>query len=253
MIGIFDSGIGGLSIYRGVKRLLPDENVIYLADQANFPYGSKNKEELKKIVFKNAEFLIEKGADIIIVACNTATAYTIASLRKKYKNLFVGVVPVVKTAASVTTNGKVGILATNGTIKSKYQEELIDKYCPAVDTFSADGSILIDSIEDDIFSISNETLKNTISPLRDEFVDTIALGCTHYHFLLPRFKKLIPEITFLGSEGAVARQVKRVLENEKLLKKEKGKDEFYTTGKKEHLNNFLKKVLNIKTEEVYEI
>lgn len=253
MIGIFDSGVGGLSIYRGIKQILPEERLIYLADQANFPYGVKKHQELLDIVSKNTEFLIDKGADIIIIACNTATAYTIASLRKKYKKLFVGVVPVVKTAASVTTNGKVGILATNGTIKSKYQEELIEKYCPAVETFSADGSILIDSIENDICGITDETLRNTINPLKEKSVDTVALGCTHYHFLLPRLQKLVPEITFLGSEGAVARQTKKVLENEKLLKKEKGQDRFYTTGKKEHLNQFLKKVLNINTKEIYEI
>lgn len=253
MIGIFDSGVGGLSIYKGIKQLLPDESVIYLADQGNFPYGSKSKEDLLEIVSKNTDFLVNKGADIIVVACNTATAYTIDSLRTKFKVPFIGVVPVVKTASSVTTNGKVGILATKGTIESKYQKNLIEEFCSMIDIFSADGSNLIGCVENNYNGISDDTLKSTVDPLVKKSVDTIALGCTHYHFLLPRFQKLLPEITFLGSEGAVARQVKRVMEKEKLLKKEKEQDKFYTTGKKECLDKFLNEILDINTEEIYEI
>lgn len=253
MIGIFDSGLGGLSIYRGIKSLLSEESVIYLADQGNFPYGGKSRKELEKISLKNSNVLIEKEADMVVVACNTATIYAIDYLRKEIDIPFVGVVPVVKTCASVSRNGRIGILATKGTIKSKYQKDLIKKFCPLVETFSADGSVLIALVEKNFDNIKDQTLLEVLKPLLEKGVDTIALGCTHYHFLLDRFQGLVPEVTFLGSEGAVARQVKRVLEAEGLLGKNGKGDRFITSGGKENLQKFLKEVLKIDPKEIYEI
>lgn len=246
MIGIFDSGVGGLSICRGVRNILPEENIIYLADEGNFPYGEKSKKELFKIVKNNVEFLVEKGADLIVIACNTATCHTIEDLRKTFDIPFVGVVPVVKTAASVTSNGKVGLLATKETIRSEYQKDLIKKFCSKVETYSVDGSKLIGLIEKGTDGISDDILKEVLGPLLKKEVDTIALGCTHYHFLPKRFQKIFPNITFLGSEGAVSRHVKTVVDAEDIHDKKKEEDLYYTSGDTEKLKKFLENILHIK-------
>lgn len=251
MIGIFDSGLGGLSIYKGIKELMPERKVIYLADQLNFPYGTKGKKRLLELARKNTSFLLNKGAKVIIVACNTATVNTIDKLREEFQNPFIGVAPEVEKASRESKKGKVAILATPMTHKSKYQKKQIANKCGAILIYPSDGSSLINKIEKSE-DITNEDLVSALGSAIEKGVDTVVLGCTHFHFISERFEYLFPEIKFIGSLKAISSSIKILFENQG-LKLDKGKDVFYTTGEAEPFENFLSENLGIKKGNVQKI
>lgn len=251
MIGIFDSGVGGLSIVEGINRILPKEDIVFLADRKNFPYGAKKKNELKLICKNNTELLISKNAKLIIVACNTATVSVISYLRSQFSIPIVGIVPVVKTASSVTKNNKIGILATKSTIKGKLYKDLILQFCKDKQVYSWECPNLVYLIENNFFDISDDYLLDSIKPLLEKKVDTITLGCTHYHFLKDRFKKVAgSKINVLSSEDAVARQVKNVLINNKQLSEQKSipKYYFFTNKNVSYFTRFIEKVMTFENK-----
>ncbi|MVO08813.1 glutamate racemase [Flavobacterium sp. TP390] len=242
-IGLFDSGIGGTSIWKEIHALLPNENTIYLADSKNAPYGLKTKDEIIALSMKNTEFLLNKNAKIIVVACNTATTNAINELRSKYKVPFIGIEPAIKPAANQSKTQTIGILATKGTLNSDLFHEKLSHFTN-VKVIEQIGHGLVQLIENgDINSPEmNELLESYLKPMIDQNIDYLVLGCSHYPYLIPQIKKIIPEhIQIIDSGEAVARQTKKVLEKHDLLSKttEASWQKFYTNANPRVLESIL--------------
>jgi len=219
-IGIFDSGIGGISIWKEVTKLLPNENTIYLADSANAPYGQKSKEEILAFSIKNTEFLLRKGCKLIIVACNTATTNAIQTLREKYDVPFIGIEPAIKPAAFKTKTNTIGILATRGTLNSSLFAETAKKHMEGIQVIEQVGEKLVPLIEQGKTE-SHEMdllLKKYIKPMLSKKIDCLVLGCTHYPFLIPQIKNIAGDhVEIIDSGLAVAKQTKHILSTHDLL------------------------------------
>lgn len=250
-IGIFDSGVGGLSILQEIKVLLPQESLIYLADQLFLPYGSKTKDELVKRVDGIMSLFKAEGVKAVVVACNTATIYTIDEMRSKYTFPIIGTVPVVKVIARITKTGKTAVLSTPGTAKSEYLDKLIEQYAPNTTVTRVGGSNLEELVEgwDLEASEIESVLKSTLTPLIEAGVDAIALGCTHYPFLKDKMQEIVGDnVAIVDSGGAVARRLKEVLTNENLLSAEKRDDLYYTTGEAARFSSIASGLLGEKIE-----
>lgn len=219
-IGIFDSGVGGLTIYKEIHKLLPHENIIYLADSKNAPYGEKSKQEIIDISVKNTEFLLSKGCKIIVVACNTASTNAVQYLRNHYEVPFIRVQPAIKPAALNSRSKVVGILATKGTLKSDLLFETSQRFAQGVEVVEQVGEGLVSLIEDgQMHSTEMDILlKSHISPMLEKKIDYLVLGCTHYPFLTPQIESLVgDEVKVLDSGEAIARQTKVILEQENMI------------------------------------
>ncbi len=215
-IGIFDSGSGGLSVYRELVKLLPQERYIYFSDNAHCPYGEKTAEYIQERAHIITDFLLEKGADIIVVACNTATAAAIACLREDYPDVpFIGMEPAVKPAALGTRTGVIGVLATAGTLKGSKYLKTRGRFEDNVRIVEHVGEGFVELVEHGILDgpEAYETVKASLQPLLDEGADRIVLGCTHYPFLRPVIEAVAgPEVQVIDPAPAVARQTVRMLE-----------------------------------------
>lgn len=243
-IGIFDSGIGGTSIWKEVVKLLPNETTIYLADSKNAPYGEKSSEEIIALSVKNTEFLLSKGCKLIIVACNTATTNAIDYLRKNYTIPFIGIEPAIKPAALLSKTGAIGILATKGTLSSKLFEKTTKEYTKNITTIEQDGEGLVPLIEQGKLNSPeiNQLLTTYLKPMLKFNIDHLVLGCTHYPYLIPQIKKIIGEnVTIIDSGEAVARQTKAILEKHNLLSTStnKSRHQFYSNAETKVLKEIL--------------
>jgi glutamate racemase len=249
-IGFFDSGIGGITIWESVNRLLPNENTIYLADSKNSPYGKKPNDELINISKENVEFLINKKCKLIVVACNTATTNSINFLRKSYDLPFIGIEPAIKPAALNTKTGKIGVLATKGTLGSRLFEKTSNIHGQNVEIIEQHGIGLVELIEKGIYSGSkiDSLLKEYLNPMLENNIDKLVLGCTHYPLIKESIKKIINEsINIIECSEAVALQTERVLIKSNLINSgtEKSKKLFYTNGDKNVLNSLLNNKFDI--------
>lgn len=215
-IGIFDSGIGGTSIFKEIHALLPNENCVYLADSKNAPYGNRSKEEIVQLSIKNTELLISKGCKIIVVACNTATTNAIEYLRQNYTIPFIGIEPAIKPAALNTQTKTIGILATKGTLSSQLFHKTTDVYANGIKVIEQVGEGIVPLIESGKLE-SNEMqqlLKAYLEPMLEQNIDYLVLGCTHYPYLIPRLTKMLPgHVKIIDSGLAVAKQTQAVLTN----------------------------------------
>ncbi|WP_308991360.1 glutamate racemase [Mariniflexile litorale] len=250
-IGIFDSGVGGTSIWKEINMLLPNESTIYLADSANAPYGLKTKETIINLSIKNVEYLINQDCKIIVVACNTATTNAIYILRDKYKLPIIGIEPAIKPAALNTKTKAVGILATKGTLSSELFHKTTDLFARNIKVIERIGEGLVELIESG--QLYSETMRNLLKqylqPMIDANVDYLVLGCTHYPYLMPLLIELLPNnVKIIDSGEAVARQTKAVLQKYDLLNNSiaKGNCQFFTNGKTEVLASLLKDTLDVK-------
>lgn len=245
-IGIFDSGVGGLSVWKEIQKLLPGEDLIYLADSMNCPYGSKSPEEIIALSEKNTRFLLAKGCKLIVVACNTATASAIDYLRVNFPVPFVGMEPAIKPAAMNTSTGKIGVLATKGTFEGRLFKETSKKYTAGINTIIQVGEGLVELVESNQFEseAAFELIKKHIQPMVDAGADQIVLGCTHYPFLLPVIEKIVPPtIQIVDPAPAVALRVKNLLIEERISNdRNQGLWQFYTTGDKATLQILLKRI-----------
>ncbi|WP_158838204.1 glutamate racemase [Polaribacter sp. L3A8] len=236
-IGIFDSGVGGTSIWKEINTLLPQENTIYLSDSKNAPYGEKSKQDIINLSIKNTEFLLAQNCKIIIVACNTATTNAIKVLRKKYNIPFIGIEPAIKTAALHTKTNKIGILATKGTLNSELFEKTAHTINQKIIRKEIIGKGLVELIEGGKLHSKEMTslLSTYINPLIEDNVDCLVLGCTHYPYLIPQIRKLVGnKIQIIDSGEAVAKQTKNILEKHKLINscKEKSFHQFFINKEK---------------------
>lgn len=243
-IGLFDSGIGGTSIWKEVHTLLPNENTIYLADSKNAPYGLKSKDEIIQLSCKNTELLLKENCKIIVVACNTATTNAIKELRAKYDVPFIGIEPAIKPAAIQSQTQTIGILATKGTLNSSLFHENVAKH-PDVKIIEQIGHGLVQLIENgDLDSPEmKELLESYLLPMMEKNIDYLVLGCSHYPYLIPQIKKIIPStIKIIDSGEAVAKQTKKILEELQLLNPSKGNatQVFYTNSNPEVLKKIVK-------------
>lgn len=240
-IGIFDSGVGGLSVLRHIRKNYPHEAIIYLADQARVPYGSRSVQEIREYSAQITRFLLEHGAKIIVVACNTATAAALTTLRHTFPSTpFVGMEPAVKPAAMISANGKVGVLATPTTFASPRYGALMDRYAAGV-TILEDPCIgLVELIEKGRLDAPEITLllRHVLRPMLDAGADTIVLGCTHYPLVLPQIEAVVSaegqgrQLTIVDPAPAVARQVGRILDQNGLAADSvrEGTIQLYTTA-----------------------
>lgn len=214
-IGLFDSGIGGTTVLAEVRRLLPDEDLLYLADQAHCPYGPRPVEELRTLALAGAGWLIDQGAKVIVVACNSASGAALTLLREHFPQIpFVGMVPAVKPATMATRSGVVGVLATPATIGGGLLREVVERWAGHVQVLTQPCDGLADAVEHgEIEAPATAALiERYVAPLVAAGADTLVLGCTHYPFLLPQIRAIVgPEITLIDPAPAVARQTRRVL------------------------------------------
>ena len=215
-IGIFDSGSGGLSVYRELVKLLPGERYLYYSDNAHCPYGEKTVEYIRERAHVITDILLGMGADIIVVACNTATAAAIARLRADYPTVpFIGMEPAVKPAALGTRSGVIGILATAGTLKGSKYLHTRGQYEDDVRIVEHVGEGFVELVENGILDgpEAEATVSRSLRPLLEEGADIIVLGCTHYPFLQPVIERLAgPGVKVIDPAPAVARQTLRVLQ-----------------------------------------
>lgn len=219
-IGIFDSGVGGTSIFKEIHALLPNENIIYLADSRNAPYGNKTQEEIKNLSIKNTEYLLNKGCKIIVVACNTATTNAITYLRESYEMPFIGIEPAIKPAALNTKTNAVGILATKGTLSSQLFHKTSDLYANGIKVVEQIGEGIVPLIESG--KLNSDEMKDLLQlylePMLKANIDYLVLGCTHYPYLIPMLETMLPEgVKIIDSGLAVAKQTKAVLQSQDLM------------------------------------
>lgn len=216
-IGVFDSGVGGLSVLQHIRLLLPDERLIYIADSAHVPYGDKSPEYIEQRSHSLTRFLIEQGADAIVIACNTATAAAVASLRSQFSIPIVGMEPAVKPAVAATKSGVVGVLATIGTLESARFAALLERYGEEVDIITQGCPGLVEQVE--LGELNSQRTREMITrfttPLLARGADTLILGCTHYPFLSPLIRAVVgEEVVLVDTGAAVARQLQRRIQTE---------------------------------------
>ncbi|MBC3756920.1 glutamate racemase [Hyunsoonleella sp. SJ7] len=243
-IGIFDSGVGGTSIWKEIHHLLPYESTIYLADSVNAPYGPKGADKIIELSVKNTELLLQKGCKLIVVACNTATTNAIDFLRTNYNVPFIGIEPAIKPAALHTKNKAVGILATHGTLTSALFSKTSGLFTKDIHVIEQVGNGIVELIESG--KLHSEEMKTLLSeylkPMMEANIDYLVLGCTHYPYLMPLLVDLLPShVKIIDSGEAVARQTKAILEQHELLNTEmaKPKLQFFTNGNVEVMSSLL--------------
>lgn len=251
-IGIFDSGVGGTSIWKEIQVLLPNERTIYLADSKNAPYGEKSEQEILQFSIKNTEYLLGQNCKLIVVACNTATTNAITYLRKTYDVPFIGIEPAIKPAALHSVAKTIGVLATKGTLTSSLFHSTAQIHAGNSIIIEQQGKGLVELIErGELHSAAlRDLLQGYINPMLDKGIDYLVLGCTHYPYLIPLLKELLPAgIKIIDSGEAVARQTKTVLERNDLLHSSEsiGEHHFFTNTDAKLLERFVASVAITKT------
>lgn len=235
-IGIFDSGVGGLSVAREIRRRLRSERIVYFADTAHCPYGGRPLEEIRSLSVAAGAALVRNGAKIIVVACNTASGAALETLRARLDVPIVGLEPAVKPAAEATRTGRIGVMATAATLRTERFDRLTHEFASDVDVIAQACPGLVELVEEGRLAGDevDRALEPLLEPLRDAHVDAVVLGCTHYPFLREAIARgLGPEVRIIDSGAAVAKQVETVLRAEGLLRAQgadPGRLRLLTTG-----------------------
>jgi len=239
MIGIFDSGSGGLSVYREIVKILPEERYIYFSDNANCPYGTKGADFIKKRSIEITRMLISKGCDVIVVACNTATSAAISTLRHTFSIPIIGMEPAIKQAAKLTQSKVVGVLATAGTLLGEKYHHTRDTYASGVKVVEHIGEGFVELVENGIPDgpEAENTVRKSLEPILNSGADTIVLGCTHYPFLLGLIQKISgTNIRIIDSAPAVAAHLLDVMSDYGLIKKDGPETVLMSSGSPSSLN-----------------
>ena len=255
MIGIFDSGIGGLTTCRALKQALPGHDMIYFGDTARTPYGSKSREAVIRYSLENSRFLLEMGAEMIVVGCNTASSVAPAAIREAFDvPVFEVVHPAVEEAPAATKKGQIGVIGTRGTIDSGVYETRIKERLPSATVHSNACPLLVPIVEEGWFHRpeTRRIVKSYIHPLRERQIDTLILGCTHY----PMLESIIQEkagkrVTIINSGVAVARQVKAYVESHAEWREKGGEgssDRFYVSDYTPQFRSIAESIMKQKVE-----
>ncbi len=249
-IGVFDSGLGGLTVVKEIMNLLPKEQIFYMGDTARFPYGTKTKETIVKFSKEITAFLLRKNVKMIVVACNTSSALALKELKKAFKIDIIGVIEAgARSAVEVTNNRKIGLIGTRATIGSGAYREAIRKYDPKVKVFVKATPLLVPLVEEGWLNnkITEMILANYLKDFREKQIDTLVLGCTHYPLLKPLIRKILPKVNIIDSAREMAKTVRALLEARDMTasKNNRKKSAFFVTDTPETFNKigrmFLKK------------
>ena len=243
-IGVFDSGVGGLSVLRAMRELMPGENVVFFGDQGHVPYGPRPLEQVRNFSEGITRFLLEEGAKLIVVACNTASAAALTHLRQTFPDVkFVGMEPAVKPAAERTQTGVVGVLATPATFQGALYASVVERFANGVQLFQNTCPGLVQQIEkgDLEGAETRRILEDALLPMLEKNIDTVVLGCTHYPFVIPLIQRICGEsVRVIDPAPAVARQAQRLLEAERKGNAGgEGKVRFFTSGEEARMERLL--------------
>ncbi len=247
-IGIFDSGIGGLSVLKQIQQLLPNENLIYIADSAYAPYGNKPLAFIQQRCHDLTQFLIQQNARAIVVACNTATAAAIETLRQQFPLPIIAMEPGVKPAIAATQSGIVGVLATENTLSSEQFTHLLHRYAKDVKVISQACPGLVEQIEAGEFATvkTRQLIKQFTQPLLSAGADTLVLGCTHYPLIHQQIREIIgPQISLIETGQAVAQQLKHQLQEQQQLSasKKTTTNQYWSSGDTQHISKVISRIL----------
>jgi glutamate racemase len=248
-IGVFDSGVGGLSVLRAMRAQMPTEAMIYFGDQGHVPYGPRPMEQIQGFSEGITRFLLDQGAKLIVVACNTASAAALQYLRKTFPDVpFVGMEPAVKPAAEHTHSGKVGVLATPATFQGALYASVVERFANGVELLQSTCPGLVQQIEQGNLNgkETRKILEDALLPMLEKGIDTVVLGCTHYPFVIPLIQRIVGEsVRVIDPAPSVARQAGRLLEagGTKNPNKGRGRVQFYTSGDADALASLLPTLL----------
>lgn len=253
-VGVFDSGVGGLSVLREIHRLLPEVSLYYIADQAHVPYGKRQLEEIRAFSLTISRFLLSKGAQLIVVACNTASAAALTALRETLTGTpFVGMEPAVKPATEQTSNGNVGVLATPATFQGRMYSTLAEQFAHNVTLLTDTLPGLVEAVERGELTspATHRILEIAIRPMLAQGVDTLVLGCTHFPFVLPLIREIAgPEVKVIDPAPAIARRTAYLLKQSAIFIATGAEVQpvFATTGDAAQFKNAIHNLLDIKAE-----
>lgn len=256
-IGVFDSGVGGLSVLREIRKQITNFPIIYFGDQFHVPYGPRELEEVNSLSSVITQFLISSGSRIIVVACNTASAAALYPLREKFPHIpFVGMEPAVKPAAENTHTGKVGVLATPATFQGKLYNSVVERFAKNVEIYQNTCSGLVQEIEKGNFRgiETRKILENALFPMLEQKIDAVVLGCTHYSFVIPLIKEIVgPDINVIDPAPAVARQTARILSewNNPVDDFNENRIFLITSGQKQKFEKFIS-LIAIENSEIFQ-
>jgi len=243
MIGVLDSGVGGISVWKELVSIMGGEDYIYFSDGAFCPYGPKKPDTVRKRVADICGFLIDYGAEVIVVACNTATAAAITYLRSHFDIPFVGMEPAIKPAVLCSRSGVVGVLATAGTLKGRLYLDTLARFAGEVKVIERVGTGLVEFVERGIFEgeVVEAILRSYIEPMLAQGADNIVLGCTHYPFLSGTIEKIVGDrARVINPAPAVARQCRNILSEIRDLKSGCGFTNFISSGEMDTLKNIVR-------------
>lgn len=232
-VGVFDSGVGGLSVAREIRRALPAEHLLYVADTAYVPYGDRAEDEVRARTLAIGGWIQAQGAKVLVVACNTASGAALEALRERLAIPIIGLEPALKPAVRETRVGRVGVMATRGTIGSARFQRLVDNYAQGVQVVRDPCPGLADLVEDGMLAGPEleARLEDYVAPLREAGVDTVVLGCTHYVFVRDAIQQALPGVRLLDSSEAIARRTRQILaESAALERAGTGSLRLLTTG-----------------------
>jgi len=248
-IGVLDSGIGGFSVVKELKRLLPKENIEYFADHAHQPYGPKRQEAIEGFVVQIINFLLEKGIKACIIACNTATSAGLERAKEEFDIPIIGVIePGAKAAIEVTRNGKIGLIGSEFTVNSRAHYKEIKRINPKIEIFANPCPKFVTLVESGQFETAEtyQAAKEYLKPIKDAKVDTLILGCTHYPFLQKVISDIMgPQVRLVDPAYNAVLDLKKILEEKKLLKIDNNKKEnYYTTGNPDNMKKVARAIFN---------
>ncbi len=250
-IGVYDSGVGGLSVLRAIHNQLPSEATLYFADQAKVPYGERPLEEVRQLAEGVTRMLMSQGAKLIVIACNTASAAALKHLRALYPEFpFVGMEPAVKPAAEQTLSGKVGVLATPSTFQGELYASVVERFAKDVQIYEATCPGLVKQIERGYLNtyLTRGILQRALQPMLAEGVDTLVMGCTHFPFVIPLIRQIAGEnVRVIDPAPAIARQTERVLVQNYLLRSSSTEPAHYylTSGDPIRFSRLLEQLLGV--------
>jgi glutamate racemase len=253
-IGIFDSGVGGLSVLRAIREQMQNESVIYFGDQGHVPYGSRSMEQIQNFSVGITNFLLQQNVKIIVVACNTASAAALRYLRGKFPDVqFVGMEPAVKPAAEHTQTGKVGVLATPATFQGALYASVVERFANGVELLQSTCPGLVQQIEQGNLEgeETRKILEDALQPMLEKNIDTVVLGCTHYPFVIPLIQRIVGDnVRVIDPAPSVARQAGRLLEAGGMRSQvqSRGEVRFYTSGDPALLKSMLPVLLGESSE-----
>lgn len=251
-IGMYDSGVGGLTVFKSIREVLPHKNLLYFGDTARVPYGSKSKETIIRYSLQNANFLVQQGIDLLVVACNTSSAFSLERLKQEFDIPIIGVItPGVKRAVKTTNNKKIGLIGTEGTIKSKAYEEKLKKLCPECKIVAKPTPLLVPLVEENWLhhSVTDLVIKEYLQPILQQNIDTLIMGCTHYPVLKENLEKLAnKQVNLIDSAQAIAEEIKQKYAGKK--QKENGSCQFYVSDNPQKFKSLGERILGAPIDNV---